>query len=110
MRFLMMGLLALGLVASGVAAQDIVPQPTTTVDLSPITTSIAGIVTLVLSGVLTWLGVAIKSWVNSKIDLSKTQLDEQLQQMYNEAVARSMAYAESVVEGAVPKSFDAKSE
>jgi hypothetical protein len=101
--------LAIGLallLTCGAAVAQTTTTPTTVIDLSPVTTSIAGIVTVVLTGILTWLGVVIKNWVNSKIDLSKSQLDEQVQQMFNESVARSMAYAETKIEGAVPKSIN----
>lgn len=83
---------------------------TTTVDLSPITESLISILGTILTGVVAWIGWYVKNLVASKVNLANTQLDEQLQQMFNEAAARSIAYAETVVKGAVPKNIDVKNE
>lgn len=82
----------------------------TTVDLSPITESLISIMGAVLTVVAGWVGWYLKNLIASKVDLSNTQLDEQLQQMFNEAAARSIAYAETVVKGTVPKNIDVKNE
>lgn len=107
MRRAVLSSVILCLAVSVAVAQE---PSSTVIDLSPITDTVVSVVMLVLTGIVTWVGVAIRGWFASKIDLSKTQLDEQVQQMFNEAAARSIAYAESVVKGVVPKSIDVKSE
>lgn len=76
----------------------------TEVDLTPVINSLVALVGAALSALALWIGWYIKNWVAQRIDLTQTQIDEQLQQTYNEAAARAIAYAETVVKGAVPKS------
>jgi len=99
--------LGLALFAGTALAQT--TAPSTAIDISPISSALVNIIGVVLTGLVTWIGWYVKNLISSKVDLSKTQLDEQLQQMFNEAAARSIAYAETVVEGAVPKSVDVNS-
>lgn len=80
----------------------------TNIDFSPVVENIIAIVGAALSALAMWIGWYVKNWVAQRVDLTNTQLDEQLQQMYNEAAARAIAYAESVVKGAVPKEIDVK--
>lgn len=109
MRYIIAGLLALGLACGVAMAQDTAPS-TTIVDLSPVRDTIISIIGVVLTGIVTWVGIAIRGFFASKIDLSKTQLDEQIQQMFNEAAARSIAYAESIAGKVVPGKVDVKNE
>lgn len=81
----------------------------TSIDLTPLVRELMPYISVILMAILSWLAYVIKNWVGSKIDLSKTQLDDQLQQMFNEAALRSIAYAETMIEGAVPKTVDGKS-
>lgn len=78
----------------------------TSIDLSPIIDSLVAIVGAVLSALAIWIGWYVKNWIAQRVDLTKTQLDEQLQQMYNEAAARAIAYAETVIKGAAPKEVE----
>lgn len=85
-------------------------QTATTIDLSPIIQSGIGLVGAALSGLAIWIGWYVKNLVASKVDLSNTQMDEMLQQQYNEAATRAIAYAESFLQKAAPKSVDVGNE
>lgn len=96
------------------SAQDTVLTNDTTrvggIDLSPFIETLMPILATILTALATWIGWYVKNWVAKKVDLSQTQLDEQIQQMYNEAAARSIAYAESIVKGTIPKTVDIDNE
>ncbi|MGD9726051.1 MAG: hypothetical protein AB7L09_21250 [Nitrospira sp.] len=79
----------------------------TEIDVSPITTELIKILAAALSAVAIWIGWYIKDWVGKKVDLTNTQLDEALQQQYNEIVLRGIAYAETVAGDKLPKTVDA---
>lgn len=85
-------------------------QSSTEVNVTPITESLLAILAAVLTGVATWIGVLAKAWIATKIDLSKTDLDEKLQQRYNQAALRGIAYAESVIKGKIPDTVDTRNE
>lgn len=51
----------------------------------------------------TLVGFGIR-WLNSKTSLLNLQNNEQIQQMFNEVIHRSMAYATKVVKGKIPTS------
>lgn len=72
------------------------------IDISPITNSVITGLGTVLTVFVGWAGWYVKNWVASKVDLTNTQMDEQLQQMFNEYAARAIAYAESSLKGAIP--------
>jgi len=103
------GLAVVGGALISTAMAQTAPAPDTTVDFTPIVNGVVATAGAALLALATWIGWYVKNWVASKVDLSTTQLDEQLQQMYNEAAARSIAYAESAVKGVVPKEVDVRS-
>ena len=78
----------------------------TTVDFTPVWQSAVSIAAAVLSALALWVGVWLKSWLQAKTGLVDTALADKLQQMYNEAALRGIAYAESVVDKNAPKSVD----
>jgi hypothetical protein len=64
-------------------------------NFTPITDNLIGFLGTVVTGVLTW-GIAQGAlWLKSKTDLAKTQQAEQLQQSFNEAALRGIAWAEA---------------
>jgi hypothetical protein len=76
------------------------------VDISPITNSLIQLGAAALTALALWIGWYVKNLIASRAAFANTQIAEQLQQMYNEAALRSIAYAETVVKGAVPKTVD----
>lgn len=73
------------------------------IDLNPIIEQLIGLISAILLALSAWIGILIRAWVAQKIQMNRVSYQEQLQSMYNEAAQRSMAYAESVVPGGVPK-------
>lgn len=86
------------LYATAASAQTVSGQ----IDLSPVWQSGIALVGSALSGIAIWIGWYVKNLVASKVDLSQTQLDEQIQQMYNEAAQRAIAYAETFLQQKAP--------
>ena len=74
-----------------------------TIDLKPIIETLIPIIGMILTIIAAVLSYYVRSWLATKVDLSNTQLDEQLQQQYDYAASRAISYAESVIKGAVPK-------
>lgn len=90
---------------------QVVPMPTPgQVDLSPIRDSLVQLAGAALTGLALWIGWYVKNLVASKVDLSNTMLDEQIQQMYNEAAMRAIAYAETFLKEKVPTKIDVNNE
>lgn len=69
-----------------------------TIDLSPITTTLIQLMAVIATGVLTWAGVWLKAFLATKTGLAKSDLADSIQQRYNEAVGRSIAYAAKYAE------------
>lgn len=72
-------------------------------DFSPILNQLIQLAALIISGVVIWLGVQVRAWIAAKTGLKDSQLADSIQQRFNEAVVRSMAYAESAAKTAIPK-------
>lgn len=73
------------------------------VDFAPILNHLiefAGAVILILGS---WLIVRLRAWVDAKTGLANSKAADLIQQRMNEALARSLAYAESAVESKVTK-------
>lgn len=77
-----------------------------TVDISPITDSLIQLGAAVLSALAIWIGWHVKNWIAAKAAFAGTRVDEQFQQMFNEARLRSIAYAETLAKGVIPKTVD----
>ena len=77
-----------------------------TINIQPVTDQVINVAIGVATVVIGWVGWYVKNWVSNKVDLTKTTMDEQLQKMYNEAAARGMAYAATVVKDALPKTVE----
>jgi hypothetical protein len=70
----------------------------TEIDFAPILNHLiefAGAVILILGS---WLIVRLRAWVDAKTGLANSKAADLIQQRMNEALARSLAYAESAVE------------
>jgi hypothetical protein len=75
----------------------------TEIDFAPILNhliEVAGAVILILGS---WLIVRLRAWVDAKTGLANSKAADLIQQRMNEALARSLAYAESAVESKVTK-------
>ena len=64
-----------------------------TVDLSPITEPLIQAAGAVLTGLVGWTLWAARSWLSTKVDLSKTEMDDILAQNLKEAAHRGIDYA-----------------
>lgn len=73
------------------------------VDITPVTNSVLSILGLGLGVLANWAGWHFRKWMSNKVDLSKTQLDDQIQQMFNEASQRSIDFATGALGGVIPK-------
>lgn len=98
--------LVLVLFATPAIAQTVSGQ----IDLSPVWQSGIALVGSALSGIAIWIGWYVKNLIASKVDLSQTQLDEQIQQMYNEAAQRAIAYAETFLQQKAPSKVNVGNE
>lgn len=67
------------------------------IDLTPLLQALIGLAAAVISGLAIWVGASLKAWLDKKVDLSTTQIDEQLLAQYNAAVLRGIAYAETAL-------------
>ncbi len=98
--------LALAALSVAAFAQTAPTIVVTQIDLSPIIANVISLLGAALGALAIWIGWYVKNLVASKVDLSNTKIDEQVQQTYNEAAARAIAYAESALKGAVPGKVD----
>jgi hypothetical protein len=87
LRYLAALLLALVLLAA--------PAFAGTIDFTPIANQVILAIAAVIAALAAWLLQRLVAWVGTKTDLTKTQLDEQLQQSFNEAALRGIAWAGS---------------
>lgn len=71
------------------------------VDFTPIANQLILAIGTIIAALVAWLVQRLIAWVGTKTDLTKTQLDEQLQQLFNEATLRGIAWAESQAQKAV---------
>lgn len=69
----------------------------TTVDFGPLLQEAIKVAALLLSALAIWIGFTIKTWIGTKIDLSKTQVDDQLLAQYNSAVLKGISFAETAL-------------
>lgn len=76
------------------------------IDITPVTDQLLNMSVGVLTVVVSWVGWYVKNLVAKKVDLTKTEEDEKLQKMYNEYVARAMAYAANVIKESLPKTIE----
>lgn len=74
-----------------------------TVDFSPILDQLIQLAMLIISALIIWLGVQVRAWIAVKTGLKDSELADSIQQRFNEAVVRSMAYAESAAKAAISK-------
>lgn len=65
------------------------------VDFTPIANQLILAIGAIIAALAAWLVQRLVVWIGTKTDLTKTQLDEQLQQSFNEAVLRGIAWAEA---------------
>lgn len=106
MNRLLIGCAAFALAATAAVAQTAtttvdIPIPTGT-DITAITGQITSIAFAVLSALLVWIGNQVRVWLATKTEFANTQAALALQKQYNEAIAWSMAYAESKVKTMLP--------
>jgi hypothetical protein len=64
-------------------------------DFTPITSNLVAFLGTVVTGVATWALAQGALWLQSKTSLAKSQQAEQLQQTFNEAIHRGIAWAET---------------
>lgn len=82
---------ALPLLAATALAQAAVPET----DISSLTEPVLQAALALLTGVLIWAGAAARAWLATRTTLANSEIADALQRRFNEAVARSMGYAET---------------
>lgn len=66
--------------------------PDTTVDFTPLIQSAIVAAAGIVTAIGAWLAFYVKGLISAKWDLSKTELDEKLQEMFNAALRRAIDY------------------
>lgn len=66
-------------------------------DWTPLVDSLMSLIGAIFSALIFWIGWYLKNMIAQRIEMDKAKLNEQRQQTYDYAAARSMAHAEQTI-------------
>lgn len=74
-----------------------VAQTGNEIDISNFTEPVLQALLILLAGVASWAFTAARAWLATKTERANSEIIDAIQKRYNEAIARSMAYAETTL-------------